>query len=298
MTYTIVARDPATGQMGVAVQTFNLAVGAWVPWAMGGVGAVGTQARALRTYGTHGLGLMAGGMRAPDALTALLAADALRDVRQVGMVDRHGEVAVHTGGRCFPEAGSRVGEGYCTLANMMLKNTVWDAMAHAYEASTGEFGERLLAALRAAQAEGGDMRGKQTAALLIVDAERKPIPLVHLRVDYDPDPVEKLAHIYHLNRAYEAEYRVSGLMEGRKPDEARQLLNFMQDAAPDEPYLVYLRALHLAAEFDAMDEAVASLRALIAEKPIWRDYLEREAAVDNFGVPGLGYRILQALAEQ
>ncbi len=297
MTYTIVARDKTTGQFGVAVQTHNLAVGAWVPWAQGGVGAVGTQARALRSYGTSGLKLMGQGHSAQDTLNALLAVDPDRDVRQVGMVDRFGSVAVHTGQHCFPQAGTHTGDQYCTLANMMLRNTVWDAMAAAYETTSGDFADRLLAALRAAQAEGGDMRGKQTAALLIVDSEPNPIPLVDLRVDYDPDPVEKLAAIHQLNRAYSAEYSISELAAAGDHNAAHRQIDFILDTAPSEHYLSYLCALHLAGELDEQSRAVDILRGIFAQAPIWRDYLEREAAVNNFGIPGLGQRLLDALED-
>ena len=167
MTYSIVAQDPDTGQLGVAVQTFNLAVGTWVPWAEAGVGAVATQALAERSYGTLGLDLIRGGKTAGHALRALLAVDSKRDFRQVSIIDYQGHIATYTGNRCFPEAGSHVGETFCTQANMMAHDTVWDAMAGAYQSPDGDFGDRLLAALDAAQAEGGDMRGKQTAALLI-----------------------------------------------------------------------------------------------------------------------------------
>ncbi len=295
MTYTIVARDPATGQFGVAVQTCNLAVGAWVPWAEGGVGAVATQARAERTYGTLGLDLMRGGKSAPAALTSLLASDEHAAVRQVAMIDTHGEIAIHTGERCFPMAGSTTGDGFCTLANMMAQDTVWDAMAQAYAAAEGDFASRLMAALHAAQAEGGDMRGKQTAALLIVDSQRSAIPLINLRVDYDPDPLTKLDAMLHRNRAFMAEYTVSDLVAAGKPDEARAALDLMKQHAPDEGYLMYLRALHLAAELDDWDTAIPELRALFERDPVWRDYLAREATVDNFGIPGLGKRLLEAL---
>jgi uncharacterized Ntn-hydrolase superfamily protein len=297
MTYTIIARDETTGQFGVAVQTYNLAVGAWVPWAAGGIGAVATQASTDRAYGPLGLDLMRGGKTADEALTALRAADPLADVRQVAMLDRHGNIAVHTGGRCFPHAGSYVGATYGTLANMMARDTVWSAMAAAYERADGDFAARLVAALQAGQAEGGDMRGKQTAALLIVDADLNPVPLVDLRVDHNPEPVQKLAELVTLNRAYTMEYTISAHVQAGEIERAREKLDFIRDEAPGEHYLQYLRALHLAGELDEWDEAVRSLRALFAEAPVWREYLEREAAVNNFGVPGLGARLIAALDE-
>lgn len=295
MTYTIVARDPASGQFGVAVQTCNLAVGAWVPWAEGGVGVVATQARAERSYGTLGLDLMRGGKTAKAALKSLLASDADAAVRQVAMIDAQGEIAVHTGDHCFPMAGSTAGEDFCTLANMMARDTVWDAMARAYQSATGDFASRLMAALYAAQREGGDMRGQQTAAIRIVDSAPNRIPLLDLRVDYDPDPLTRLDAMIHRNRAFMAEYRVSPLIQAGKVDEARAQLDLMAQYAPDEGYLVYLQALHLAGELDAWEEAINILQGLFARVPLWRDYLEREAISDNFGIPGLGRRLLEAL---
>lgn len=298
MTYSIVARDPKTGYLGVAVQTFNLAVGMWVPWAQGGVGAVATQARAERSYGPLGLELIRGGKTAGDALSALLAVDSKRDFRQVGVVDYHGNVATHTGKRCFPEAGSIVGDSYCTQANMMARNTVWEAMADAYESATGDFAGRLLAALDAAQAEGGDMRGKQTAALLVVDHERTPLPLIDLRVDHDPDPLAELHRLLPLHRAYMAERDIAGYVDAGDTERAYATLTKIGEWAPKEPYLQYLRAMHLAGRLDRWDEALDLLRSLCRTDTVWKEYLAREAATDNFGCAGVGARLLEALEKE
>jgi uncharacterized Ntn-hydrolase superfamily protein len=295
MTYSIVARDPATGQMGVAVQTFNFATGTWVPWAEGGVAAIATQALAERQYGLLGLDLIRGGMTAKEALRALLAADPKRDFRQVSMIDHAGTIATHTGQRCFPEAGSFQGDTFCTQANMMARNTVWGAMAAAYEAAQGDLADRILAAMDAAQAEGGDIRGQQTAALLIVDRRRTRIPLVDIRVDHHQQPISELHRMLRIHRAYAAEIAVAERVEAGDLAAARALLDSIGDLAPDEPYLQYLRALHLAAWLNREAEAVDILRQLITQQPVWREYLEREAAVDNFGSLGLGRRLLAAL---
>ena len=294
MTYTIIAKDPNTGHFGVAVQTFNLAVGTWVPWAEGGVGAVATQALALRSYGTLGLDLMRGGKSASDALQALLTVDELADARQVGMIDCDGDIAVHTGGRCMPQAGTCVGDNFATLANMMGRNTVWDAMAEAYARAEGDFPARLMAALRAAQNEGGDMRGKQTAAMLIVDAVHNPIPVLSLRVDHDPNPLNKLEDLLRLHRGYMAEYRLAAAAE-ESMEAALACIETIAEHAPNEEYLRYLVAMHRAARFDEIDAAVTALRDLIAQNDMWLEYLRREAQVDNFGFPGLGARIIKHL---
>jgi uncharacterized Ntn-hydrolase superfamily protein len=165
-TYSIVARDPATGEMGVAVQSHWFSVGSVVSWAEAGVGAVATQSFVDPSYGPLGLALMKTGRTASEALAALLAGDAGRDVRQVGMVDAKGNVATHTGKMDIPAAGGQAGAGYVVQANLMEKATVWPAMARAYESAKGDLAQRMLAALDAAEAEGGDIRGRQSAALL------------------------------------------------------------------------------------------------------------------------------------
>jgi uncharacterized Ntn-hydrolase superfamily protein len=295
VTYSIVARDAKTGHLGVAVQTFNLAVGIWVPWAEGGVGAVATQALAERSYGPHGLDLMRGGKTAHHALAALLAVDPKREFRQVSMIDHRGNIATHTGDRCFPEAGSYIGESFCTQANMMAYDTVWGAMADAYDAADGDLAERLLAALEAAEAAGGDMRGKQTAALLVVDRERTPLPLVDLRVDHHPEPLVELRRLLRLHRAYMAEYTIPDHVEAGDTETAYELLAQIGRWAPEEPYLQYLRAMHLAGHLNRWAEAQEILSSLIQASPLWGEYLRREARTDNFGCPGLGARLLDDL---
>ena len=299
MTYSIVAREPETGQLGVAVQTFNLAVGTWVPWAAGGAGAVATQAVAERRYGTSGLDLMRGGYTAVQTLNALLATDPKRDFRQVSMIDSAGNIATHTGESCLPEAGSFVGDTFCTQANMMLRNTVWQAMAAAYEAAEGDFANRLLAALDAAQAEGGDMRGKQTAALLIVDSKPSPIPLIDLRVDHDPNPLVEMRRLLRLHRAYALEYQIVDLVENGEPGQVYELIQQIFELAPDEPYLHCLCALHLERALGLREEATAVLQSLIQKDPRWRTYLEREMmASQSSAWPALDPLLLRALDHQ
>ncbi len=169
-TYSIVARDPHTGEMGVAVQSNWFSVGSIVAWAEAGVGAVATQSLVEVSYGPLGLAMMRAGKTAGESLRALLVADATPEIRQVAMVDASGNVAGHTGERCIAEAGHRTGKQFSVQANLMLKDTVWDAMAAAFENAAGGLAERMLAALVAAQEEGGDIRGKQSATILVVAA--------------------------------------------------------------------------------------------------------------------------------
>ncbi|MBN1824632.1 MAG: DUF1028 domain-containing protein [Candidatus Eisenbacteria bacterium] len=205
-TYSIVARDAATGEMGVAVQSHWFSVGSVVPWAEPGVGAVATQSFVEPSYGPLGLERMRSGAAAAEALDALVAADEDREVRQVAMIDAHGRVAVHTGRKCIVHAGHRAGEGYSAQANLMENAGVPEAMARAYENAAGDLADRLLAALEAAEGEGGDIRGRQSAAILIVSGEKSDRPwegrLFDLRVEDHPDPVGELRRLVRFKRAY------------------------------------------------------------------------------------------------
>ncbi len=206
MTYSIVARDPETGELGVAVQSHYFTVGPIVPWLQAGVGAVATQSFVEPAYGLRGLARMAAGDAAPDALAALVADDEARDVRQVAMVDAAGRVGAHTGARCIVDAGHRVGDGFSVQANMMRRPTVPDAMYEAYVSSTQPLAERLVAALIAAEGEGGDLRGRQSAAIRIVRAASGDDPwndvVLDLRVEDHPDPNPELARLVRMHRAY------------------------------------------------------------------------------------------------
>src|SRR5919201_3391824 len=208
MTYSIVARDKETGQLGVAVQSHYFQVGPVVPWAIAGVGAVATQSMVNVSFGPLGLDYMRAGYTAEQALKALLAGDAEPESRQVALVDGAGNVATHTGRKCIPAAGHRIGEGFSVQANLMEKDTVWDAMFAAYMSSTEPLAERMMAALEAAEAEGGDIRGKQSAAMLVVSG--KPTGrqwedrVIELRVEDAPDPNKELRRLLRVKRAYMA----------------------------------------------------------------------------------------------
>ena len=205
-TYSIVARDSVTGELGVAVQSHWFSVGPLVPWAEAGVGAVATQSFVDPSYGPLGLELMRLGRTAPEALEALVSTDEGEAVRQVAMIDARGTAAAHTGSRAIYAAGHKTGKQYSVQANLMEKPTVWETMARAYEGSQGDLAERLLAALEAAENEGGDIRGKQSAAILIVSAENTGRPWFDrkfdLRVEDHPDPVPELRRLVRLQRAY------------------------------------------------------------------------------------------------
>jgi uncharacterized Ntn-hydrolase superfamily protein len=295
MTYSIVARDADSGELGVAVQTCNLAVGTWVPWAEAGVGAVATQAHAERTYGTLGLTLMRAGKDAQQALDALLTTDSRRQFRQVAMVDSSGRIAVHSGNRCLPAAGHFVGDGFCTQANMMARDSVWPAMAEAFTQAPGDLAARLLAALDAGQAEGGDIRGQQTAALLVVSHKPAPFSLVDLRVDHHPQPLVELRRLLQLHRAYTSEYSIAAHVENGDLERASALLEEIAERAPNEGYLQFLRAYHLAGRMGRYEEGLGVMRALIEANPVWAEYLRRDGQTDAFAYPGLADRMLESL---
>ena len=205
-TYSIVARDSATGELGVAVQSHWFSVGSLVTWAEAGVGAVATQSFVDPSYGPMGLALMRAGRPAPDALRGLVAADADSAVRQVAMIDARGRVAAFTGQRAIFAAGHHVGAQYSVQANLMEKPTVWPAMARAYESGKGDLAERMLLALEAAEREGGDIRGRQSAALLVVGAPDPGRPWAEkrfdLRVEDHPAPLVELRRLVTLARVY------------------------------------------------------------------------------------------------
>jgi uncharacterized Ntn-hydrolase superfamily protein len=210
-TYSIVARDAETGQMGVAVQSHYFGVGAVVTWAEAGVGVIATQASGEPAFGKLGLDMMRAAKSATDTLAGLLASDPGREVRQVAMVDNQGRVAAHTGSMTIPEAGHIVGDGFSVQANMMLKSSVWPAMAEAYRASKGDLVDRLLSALDAAEAEGGDIRGRQSAAILVVEGKSTGRPwldtVFDLRVDDGPEPLAEIRRLVSIRRAYIHQHR-------------------------------------------------------------------------------------------
>ncbi len=206
MTFSIVAHDPQTGELGIAVQSKFLSVGAVVPWAKAGVGAIATQSWANTSYGPHGLDLLAQGMNAREALGVLTAADDLREERQLGIIAPTGKPATFTGSRCFPWAGGLTGEHYACQGNILVGKETVQAIAHTFEETTGMLCDRLLAALAAGQAAGGDSRGQQSAALLVVREHGGyggfNDRFIDLRVDDHPTPIAELQRILQLHKLY------------------------------------------------------------------------------------------------
>ncbi len=280
-TYSIVAFDSETGELGVAVQSHWFSVGAIVPWAEAGIGAVATQSFVEASYGTLGLDLMRMGRSAPDALRALVSTDADEAVRQVAMVDAQGRVAAHTGSRAIFAAGHQVGDGYSVQANLMERETVWGAMARAYESSDGDLAERLLAALEAAQHEGGDIRGRQSAAIVVVAAESTGKPWIDrrfdLRVEDHPEPVQELRRLVLLQRAYlklnEGDEWVTKGELGRAMEAYSHAMDLVPDPVTngEAPFWV---GVTLAAEGDR-EGAVPYLRRAFAQDEKWAELILR-----------------------
>ncbi len=275
MTYSIVARDPATGELGVAVQSHWFAVGPIVPWALPGVGAVATQANAEISYGPRALELMSEGLDAQSALARLLAEDAGSAGRQVAVVDARGNVATHTGEACIPFAGHVIGDAVSCQANIMVSEQIWPAMLEAYRSAEGPLTQRLLAALDAAEAEGGDARGRQSAAILVVPSDGNSWDtVVSLHVEDHPDPLPELRRLVRLHDAYalasEADERVN---EGRH-DEAARLYQQASELAPDNHELLFWAGLGAAQSGD-LDTGTRRVRAAIDAHPPWRELLGR-----------------------
>lgn len=272
-TYSIVARDPATGQLGAAVQSHWFSVGAVVPWAEAGVGAVATQSFVDPSYGPLGLDLMRSGRAAPDALAGLLAADGGRDVRQVAMIDAQGRVAAHTGKRCIAEAGHHTGKDYSVQANLMASERVWPAMAKAFEEATGDLAERMLAALDAAQAAGGDIRGQQSAALVVVSGKPTGRPwedrVFDLRVEDGPRPLEELRRLLGVARAYG--HMNAGDLAVERQDVAGAMREYgaAEKLLPRSAEVVYWHAVALASA-SRVDEALPLFARAFALDPAWR----------------------------
>ncbi len=286
-TYSIVARDPATGELGAAVQSHWFSVGAVVIYAEAEVGAVATQAFVDASYGPLGLDLMRAGRSAPQALAGLLVADELREIRQVAMVDAQGRAAAHTGNRTIPEAGHIIGAQFTVEANMMLNPTVPEAMARAFQATGGDLAHRMLAALDAAEAEGGDIRGRQSAALIMVGGKSTRRPwadkLFDVRVDDHPEPLPELRRLVDLQRAYAAR-DIANAAFGRGDFEAgNREYERAQSLAPHNPEFSFWHGIGMLT-LGRIDDAVRILRPVFARNRNWATLALR--MVDSQFVPG------------
>jgi uncharacterized Ntn-hydrolase superfamily protein len=278
MTFSAVARDPKTGDLGVAVQSHWFSVGAICPWAEAGVGAVATQSLVLVSYGPAGLERMRKGEAAQEALAALLAADDGREVRQVAMVDSAGRVAAHSGSKCIACAGHATGEGWSVQANMMKSDRVVPAMARAISKSKGDLAERLMVTLEAAQRAGGDIRGKQSAAMIVVEGERTAKQwegkLVDLRVEDHKEPLVELRRLLSLQRAYAHMNAGDEALERKDSDGAMREYAAAERLSRANPEIEFWSALTLA-KSGKVREALPRLRRVVAKDRNWLELMRR-----------------------
>lgn len=279
-TYSIVARDRETGEMGVAVQSHWFSVGTIVTWAEAGVGAVATQSLVDPAYGPLGLALMKTGKNAAQALTSILAGDEGRDVRQVAMIDSGGNVDAHTGENCIQSAGhiTDADQQFSVQANMMTDETIWPAMADAYRSASGDLAERMLAALDAAEAAGGDIRGRQSAAILIVKGQSTGKAWADarfdLRVEDHPNPLDELRRLVQLQRAYQHMNAGDASIEEKNFDAARASYAAAEQLAPNIMEIPFWHAVTLVSSGN-LKEALPIFARVFEREPVWRDLVPR-----------------------
>ncbi len=284
MTYSIVARDKKSGEFGVAVQSHYFQVGPVVPWALAGVGAVATQSQVNISYGPLGIELLQAGYTAEQALKALTAGDPHAELRQCAMVDSSGNVAVHTGSRCIPAAGHKLGGGFSCQANLMERDTVWGAMAHAFETADAPLAERMMAALDAAEAEGGDIRGRQSAAMLVVSATGTGKPwddrLIDLRVEDAAEPLLELRRLLHIRRAYDADSEADRLDEAADPGAAAAKRREAFELAPEIVELRFWAGVAMVTSGD-LDGGCALIGEAVRQDGRWLETVRRLVPVDR-----------------
>ncbi len=286
-TYSIVARDPQTGEMGVAVQSHWFSVGSIVAWGEAGVGVVATQSFVNPSFGQRGLELLKTGKTAQEVVDLLIESDEGRDVRQLAIVDSKGNSAGYTGAKCISEAGHIVGDGYSVQANMMLNNTVWGEMSKAFENTTGPLAERLVAALEAAQNVGGDIRGKQSACLLVVKGNATgnlwEDRLIDLRVEDNPNPVVEIKRLLSVYRAYEHMNKGDLAVEKNDMKLAMDEYNAAMKMFPENLEMKYWTAVTLA-NTGGVEKALPMFKEIFAADKNWKELTERLPSVGLLNV--------------
>lgn len=278
-TYSIVAYDTATGDFGVAVQSHWFSVGSIVTWAEAGVGAIATQSFVNPDFGPQGLALLKAGLTAEQTVNALVATDKGEMYRQLAIVDANGNVAVHTGDKCIKAAGHQTGIGFSVQANMMKNDSVWGAMATAYEASSDlPLAERMVAAMEAAQSVGGDIRGQQSAAILVVRAKSTgkvwQDRLVDLRVEDHETPIVELKRLLKVHRAYEHMNNGDVAMEHGEIEKAIEEYGAAEALFPENIEMQYWHAVNLV-NAGKLKEALPMFKTIFAANEDWRLLTER-----------------------
>lgn len=278
-TFSIVARDPETGEMGVAVQSHWFSVGTAVSWAEAGVGAVATQSFVNKSFGIRGLQLLKSGLTAQQALDSLLSDDPGREVRQVAIIDNKGNVATHTGKNCIDYANHIQGDNFSVQSNMMLTDKVSKAMANAFEKSKGKpLAERMLLALEAAQSAGGDIRGKQSSAIIVVPGKSEGKPwderTVDLRVDDNPEPIKELRRLYNVHVAYQHMNNGDLAVEKNDMPTAMKEYNAAMKMFPNNLEMQYWTAVTLANNKEVA-KAIPIFKKVFAKDSNWKELTRR-----------------------
>ena len=282
-TYSIVARDEQSGEMAVGVQSHWFSVGTSVPWAEAGVGAVATQSFVDKSYGPKALALLKTGLSAQQVLDKLVADDPGRDVRQVSIIDSKGNVATHTGKNCIQVASHIKGSNYSVQSNMMLGDQVDEYMSEAFEKSKGKpLAERVLLALEAAQKAGGDIRGMQAAAIIVVPGkitEAWNNKTVDIRVDDAPEPLKELRRIYTVHLAYQ--HMNDGDLAVEKNDMAKAMAEYKaaMQLFPDNLEMQFWTAITLANNKE-VDKALLMLKKIYDQDKNWKELTRRLPAVN------------------
>ncbi|MEE9307929.1 MAG: DUF1028 domain-containing protein [Spirochaetia bacterium] len=291
-TYSIVAVDKNRGKIGAAVQSHWFSVGSTVPWAEAGVGAVATQSFVNPSFGPQGVELLKQGLSPEQVVDRLVASDAGREMRQLAVIDRHGRAFAFTGRRCVPEAGHRIGEGYSVQANLMENAEVWPAMAQAFEQTAGPLAERMIEALAAAQACGGDLRGKQSAALLIVRGESSgeiwKDRVVDLRVEDHEEPVQELRRLLGVFRAYEHMNRGDEALEAEDEERALREYGDALKLYPDSQEIRFWCGVSLA-NTGQLEQALPIFAGVFRAHLGWRTLTERIYNLGLLEVDQRGY---------
>lgn len=287
-TFSIVARDSATGNIGVAVQSHWFSVGNTVSWARAGVGAVATQSLVNKSFGPRALDLLEQGLSPQQAMDSLIAGDEGRAFRQVAIIDTKGRVATYTGDKCIAEAGHIKGNQYSVQANMMLNDRVWPAMSKAYESADGPLAERMVAALQAAQGAGGDIRGQQSAAILVVKGTSDNEPwkerLVDLRVDDDPQAVDEITRLLKVHRAYEHMNEGDMAIEEGNVDKALKEYGQAREMFPENVEMTYWTAVSMA-NAGRLEQALPLFKQVFTKNENWVTLTHRITQNNILSVP-------------
>jgi uncharacterized Ntn-hydrolase superfamily protein len=289
-TYSIVARDSVTGEMGVAVQSHWFSVGSVVCWAEAGVGAVATQSLVNISFGPRGIELLKQGKDTKEVITLLVESDEGRDFRQLAIVDANGNVAAYTGQKCIPCAGHMIGKQFSVQANLMLNERIWPAMEQAYRDADGPLAERMIAALEAGEAEGGDIRGRQSAAILIVRGESTgkiwEDRLIDLRVEDHTAPVQEIKRLLQVHRAYEYMNQGDLAMEKNEVEMALEMYGAAESMFPENLEMQFWHAVSLA-NVGMVDASLPIFHTVFKKDPNWRLLTRRLPGVDLLNVKSM-----------